>query len=80
MPINLSEDVATVRANLFGILTDTEVAALLGVSVYTLREWRMLRSGPDYTKAGKAVFYEIDAIKRWLAANTVTTSSAAEAA
>ena len=80
MPVNFSEDAATVRANLFGILTDDEVAALLNVSVFTLRDWRHLKTGPDYTRVGKAVFYEIDAIKRWLALNTVTTTNNAEAA
>lgn len=77
MSVNFNEDAATVRANLFGILTDEEVALLLNVSVYTLRDWRHLKTGPDYTRVGKAVFYEIDAIKRWLAVNTVSSGGVA---
>ncbi len=42
-------------------LTEHEVARRLGLSVATLRAWRMRRMGPRFVRLGRAVRYlEID--------------------
>lgn len=37
------------------LLTAREVAAILKVTVYTLENWRGLRSGPKYLKLGEGI-------------------------
>jgi hypothetical protein len=37
------------------LLTPREVAAILKVTVYTLENWRGLRTGPKYTKLGEGI-------------------------
>jgi predicted DNA-binding transcriptional regulator AlpA len=39
------------------LLNDQEVAAILHVSVATVRRWRLLRRGPIYVKLGASVRY-----------------------
>jgi hypothetical protein len=54
-----------------GLLTIEELATTLEVAAETLREWRRLKTGPDYVKAGKMVMYrEID-VAQWLERNVV---------
>lgn len=43
-----------------------------GISVGTLRNWRAMRIGPTFVKAGKAVLYSIAALDAWDEKNTVT--------
>jgi excisionase family DNA binding protein len=38
-------------------LTEHEVAARLGLSVATLRAWRLKAKGPDFVRFGRAVRY-----------------------
>lgn len=54
-----------------GLLTQTELAAVLDVSPDTLREWRRLKQGPDYVKVGKSVMYREKDVMRWLERNIV---------
>lgn len=59
-----------------GLLTQEDLALLLDVSADTLREWRRLKQGPDFVKAGKGIMYrEID-IQNWLKLNVVPVSRA----
>lgn len=58
------------RAKL-GLLTQVELAELLDVSVDTVREWRRLKQGPDYVKAGKGVMYREVDVQEWLKRNVV---------
>lgn len=37
------------------LLTAREVATILKVTVYTLENWRGLRTGPKYTKLGEGI-------------------------
>ena len=39
------------------VLSDTEVAARLGVSPFTVRAWRHKGQGPRFMKIGRAVRY-----------------------
>lgn len=48
------------------LLTDHEVAARLGVSVATVRRWRLLGTGPKYLKIGALVRYRPESICEWL--------------
>lgn len=64
-------------------LTEHEVAARLGLSVATLRAWRMRRKGPCFVRFGRAVRYLPADLDRFVAASTVglrpdTTSDHAE--
>jgi len=48
------------------LLTETETAALLHVSVRTLRRWRQQGSGPPAHKAGRRVLYARGEVLAWL--------------
>ncbi len=47
-------------------LNEKEVAALLTVSVATMRRWRLLGRGPKATKIGAAVRYKRTDIEEFL--------------
>ena len=47
--------------------TDVETAKLLGISVATVRRWRLLGTGPRYRKFGGAVRYFPDDIEAFIA-------------
>jgi predicted DNA-binding transcriptional regulator AlpA len=49
------------------LLNEYQVAAILGVSVATVRRWRLLRQGPRYLKIGAAVRYKHQDLDSWLA-------------
>ena len=40
-----------------GLITPLAAAEYLGLSVNTLKNWRLRRVGPDYVKLGSSVFY-----------------------
>jgi predicted DNA-binding transcriptional regulator AlpA len=63
-------DGAVLRTRM-GVLTQEELAEMMDVSVETLREWRRLKSGPDYIKAGKNVMYREADVQEWLKRNVV---------
>ena len=48
------------------LLNDHEVAALVGVSVATVRRWRLLRKGPRYLRIGVLIRYRPESIRQWL--------------
>lgn len=54
-------------------LTAEEVAERYrgGISVGTLRNWRSMRLGPSFVKAGKVVLYPIDELDAWDERNKV---------
>ncbi len=43
-----------------------DVARLTGLSVASVRRWRLLRQGPKYLKIGAAVRYKAEDISAWL--------------
>jgi predicted DNA-binding transcriptional regulator AlpA len=47
-------------------LTDHDVARITGLSVATVRRWRLLRQGPKYLKIGAAVRYRPADVSAWL--------------
>ena len=48
------------------LLNDHEVAALIGVSIATVRRWRLLRRGPRYLRIGVLIRYRPESIREWL--------------
>lgn len=69
------------------LLSDTEVAARYGVSVYTLRWWRQLtdrgegQHGPRFVRLGRLVRYRVSDVEDWItgAQNTQERESARKA-
>jgi hypothetical protein len=49
-------------------LPEKQVAREIGVTVRTLRTWRVRRCGPPWTKVGREVFYRRVAFCEWLKA------------
>jgi predicted DNA-binding transcriptional regulator AlpA len=48
------------------LLNEYGVARLTGLSVATVRRWRLLRQGPRYLKLGAAVRYRPEDVAAWL--------------
>jgi predicted DNA-binding transcriptional regulator AlpA len=48
------------------LLNEHEVARITGLSVASVRRWRLLRQGPKYLKIGSAVRYRPEDISTWL--------------
>ncbi len=48
------------------MLTDREVAARLGVTVHTVRKWRLHGLGPLAIRVGGAVRYRLSDVESWL--------------
>jgi len=59
-----------------GFLAEHDVAALLGVEVSTLRNWRSKGHGPAYSRAGGQMLYPIEGLKSYLVDNVVTPAPA----
>ena len=66
-------DAATLRRDL-GVLTEEEVALILGKEVSTLQKMRGERGGPPWLKAGRSVLYRRVSLEAWLAAQEERTS------
>jgi predicted DNA-binding transcriptional regulator AlpA len=48
------------------LLNEHDVARITGLSVASVRRWRLLRIGPRYLKIGAAVRYKAEDIAIWL--------------
>lgn len=48
------------------LLNERDVARVTGLSVASVRRWRLFRLGPKYLKIGAAVRYKPEDIKAWL--------------
>jgi predicted DNA-binding transcriptional regulator AlpA len=48
------------------LLNEHDVARITGLSVASVRRWRLLRLGPRYIKIGAAVRYKAEDIAAWL--------------
>jgi predicted DNA-binding transcriptional regulator AlpA len=57
---------ATFPLKLIHFLKENAVAEILGVSVATVRRWRLLEQGPRYIKIGASVRYSPDDLSSWL--------------
>lgn len=52
--------------NLIHLLNEYQVAEMLGVSVATVRRWRLVRLGPKFLKLGSLCKYRIEDISAFL--------------
>lgn len=52
-------------------LTESEAADYLGLSKFTMRNWRFLKKGPKSRKFGKSVRYSIADIEEWASKNSI---------
>jgi predicted DNA-binding transcriptional regulator AlpA len=48
------------------LLNEHDVARITGLSVASVRRWRLFRQGPKYIKIGSAVRYKPEDISAWL--------------
>jgi predicted DNA-binding transcriptional regulator AlpA len=48
------------------LLNEHDVARITGMSVASVRRWRLLRQGPKFLKIGSAVRYRSEDIAAWL--------------
>ena len=49
-----------------GLLTEQEVADITGMSVASVRRWRLMRAGPRFLKLGFSVRYKLSDVEAWL--------------
>ncbi|MCC6677427.1 MAG: helix-turn-helix domain-containing protein [Phycisphaerales bacterium] len=56
------------------LMSPGEAATYLGVALSTLNNWRVLRTGPSYTKAGRLVRYRESSLAAYLTSRSVSTS------
>jgi predicted DNA-binding transcriptional regulator AlpA len=57
---------AVVHNTIGTLLNEYEVAGITGLSVASVRRWRLIRQGPKYLKIGAAVRYRPEDISAWL--------------
>lgn len=48
------------------LLSEHEVAAIVGLSLGTIRRWRIQRQGPRFLKIGAAVRYRREDLAAWI--------------
>lgn len=48
------------------LLSETQTAELLGLSIRTLQSWRLRGGGPPFAKVGRAVRYRRSDLELWL--------------
>ena len=57
----------TIHNAIENLLGEYDVARITGLSVASVRRWRLLRKGPKYLKIGAAVRYKTEDISAWIA-------------
>jgi predicted DNA-binding transcriptional regulator AlpA len=57
---------ATITNQVQELLTERDVARITGLSVASVRRWRLRRQGPRYLKIGSAVRYRSEDISTWI--------------
>jgi excisionase family DNA binding protein len=62
------------------MLSETEAAQILRISVRTLQSWRVKGNGPRFAHIGRAVRYPRSELERWIEQRTFAHTSAADAA
>jgi len=60
------DQMAAVKNTLGALLNEHDVALITGLSVASVRRWRLLKQGPQYLKIGAAVRYRAEDISAWL--------------
>lgn len=62
----------------FRLLTQDEVAVMLGISPHTLRGWRSRKTGPPFVRVGGVCRYRVADIEAWIAAGVTRQPDVAE--
>jgi predicted DNA-binding transcriptional regulator AlpA len=57
---------ATVNKTVETLLNEHDVARITGMSVATVRRWRLQNRGPRYLKLGASIRYPPQALAAWL--------------
>lgn len=47
------------------VLSEKELAELLNISKWTVRDWR-LKGGLPYIRVGRRIFYQIESVRKWM--------------
>jgi hypothetical protein len=72
-----SDDLFSIaRANKLGLIHEAEVAKLRMMKLSSLRNERYRGEGPPFTRMGNKVFYPLDALRKFIAASTITPKRA----
>ncbi|HKD09869.1 MAG TPA: helix-turn-helix domain-containing protein [Bryobacteraceae bacterium] len=61
-----SQPFAPTAVGLDALLNEHDVARITGMSVASVRRWRLFRQGPKYLKIGSAVRYKPEDLAAWL--------------
>lgn len=48
------------------LLNERDIARITGMSLASVRRWRLRRQGPRFLKIGSAVRYRIEDVTEWL--------------
>ena len=51
-----------------GFVPERKLAHELGCSLRTLLRWRADGIGPPHIKKGRAIYYDVEVVRRWMAA------------
>jgi predicted DNA-binding transcriptional regulator AlpA len=57
---------ATANNSTETLLNEHDVARITGLSVASVRRWRLLQQGPKYRKLGAAVRYKPEDVAAWI--------------
>lgn len=61
------------------LLTEVQAAEFLNLSVRTLQSWRVSGSKIPFVRCGRAVRYNFADLLAWIRANTITSTTEADA-
>ena len=61
------------------LLNEHDVARITGLSVASVRRWRLLKQGPRYLKISSAVRYRAEDLRAWLESRPTGGGHQAEA-
>ncbi len=60
--------------NQLKFVNDKEASEITGLAVQTLRNYRMMRKGPAYSKVGSAIRYSVDDLKTYMTKHRIEPS------
>jgi predicted DNA-binding transcriptional regulator AlpA len=63
---HICERESVAKERLKSLINEKDVARITGLSVATVRRWRLLRSGPQYLKIGASVRYTIESVAAFI--------------
>jgi predicted DNA-binding transcriptional regulator AlpA len=62
----ISERESVATPQLPTLLNEFDVARVTGLSVASVRRWRLFKQGPKYMKIGASVRYRAEDVRAWL--------------